>query len=799
MVKNYFTLHFRNLLKHKVYFLINVLGLTVSLACGLLAIAFILDENGFDKFHTKKDNIYRLNKHNLNLQTGETTNTVVTSGQMGPTLKREFPEVLESVRIMPWFDESIFGTDDNNYKIDKLVFADASFFEVFDFDLKVGNKKTALSNPMSVILNESLAARLFPNEVNPVGQTVKGIYNLEFEITGIIEDAPRNSHIQYDVLVSWATTVPDVGPLNFSFMNNWLGQTVNTYLLLDQKARPVSVNAKFGDFMKRHFPERVDSYFLYLQPFNDIYLKSYNLLGSRSLKLGNAQFITIFIITAVFLLLIACINYININTAKATQRYKEVGVRKVMGASRMQLIQQFMGESFIITVIALIAAILLVDLSIPSFNVITGKSLSAEHFWQWEVVAAIIGLLVVISIIAGVYPSVYLARFQPNNILKKSSRNKVSGHKPREVLTIFQFMVVMVLIVGTVFIHKQINFLVDKDLGFNKENLMVLTMANNLATKWEAFKEELESNPNIESIAACQASIGSGTYSTTVIPEGINEKISVQIFRSDHNFIKTFGMQIVEGDAFNEKLNAASTGLIINETFANLIGWEKPIGKQIKFGENDPKYPIIGVVKDFHFNPLSTQEIDPVVMFIYPENIAHLNIRLSEHNRTETIEFIATTWSKYETRFPFDYYFVDNWFEEQYTEHSQLLSIVSIFSIISIIIAGLGLYGLVAYTIEQRKREISIRKVFGASTRQLTRLVNSKFLKLAFVAVLLGSPIAFFLIKNWLEDFPYKVTIVPWSFVMIGITITAFVLLIVSIHALKAANSNPITTLRNDQ
>ncbi len=799
MVKNHLVLHFRNLLKHKVYFLINVLGLTVALACGLLAIAFITDEYGFDKFHAQRENIYRLNKYNLNLQSGEKANTVVTSGLMGPTMKREFPEVVNVVRIMPWFDESIFGSDENNYKIDKLVFADDSFFEIFDFKLKIGNRDEALVQPLSVVLSESLARKLFPEEANPLGKTVQGIYNLDFIVTGIIEDSPRNSHIKYDVLVSWSTTLPEKGVLNFEFMNNWLGQTVYTYLLLDKQAQVASLNAKFEDFMRRNFPERADSYFLYLQPLKDIYLKSYDLKGNRSFSLGNIEFVTIFMITAIFLLLIACINYININTAKATQRHKEVGVRKVMGATKKQLIQQFMGESFIITTISLVAAILIVDLIIPSFNEITGKSLTFNQFIQWEVIMTIFALLVLISSIAGAYPSVYLSRFQPNTILRKAGKTKTSGHFLRELLTTFQFMVVMVLIVGAIFINKQINYLKDKDLGFKKENIMVLTMANNLATKWEAFKEALQQLPEIESIAACQASIGSGTYSTTVIPEGLTKPISAQIFRTDYNFIQTFGMSLVEGELFNEQLNANAAGLIINQSFANLIGWDSAIGKQVKFNENSPKYPIIGVVKDFHFNPVSTHEIDPVIMYIYPQNISHLNIRLSENNQAETIARIGDLWSKYESRFPFDYYFVNDWFNKQYGSHSQLLNIVSIFSLISVLIAGLGLYGLVAYTIEQRKREISIRKVFGASTKQITRMVNAKFMKLALIAVVLGSPIALYIIKNWLQNFPYQITVKPWVFVTIGMAITLFVLLIVSMHAFKAANNNPIATLRNDQ
>lgn len=798
MVKNYLKIMIRNIVKHKGYMLINVSGLTVALVVSIFAITYIADEISFDKFHTKNDRIFRLNKKNVSINNGTSRLTSETSGLMGPTLLDEYPEVENFTRILPWFDDAVISKDDVNFKVKNSLFADSTFFEVFDFKLLHGDKRTALTRPSSIVLSESLARKLFKDQ-NPVGKVVKGLHDMDYEVTGVIEDSPRQSHLQYDVLISWSTTVPGVGPLRYDFMNNWLGQTVFTYLVLqDRISSPKTLETKFEDFMGRHFPERADSYFLYLQPLDEVYLHSDNITYTKRLKMSSIVYLNVFGVAAAFILLIACVNYININTARATKRAAEVGMRKVLGANKRQLVLQFMGESFILTFISAVLALLIVDICLPYFNTLSGKELAFNALIKPEVLLSVSIIIVVTALLSGFYPALVLSNIKPSHELKTSQKNKLVGNAPRQMLTVLQFVIAIMLIASTFVVFNQTKYLKNKDLGFNKEQLVVMNINNDIENHREEFMNALKANPNVMAASVCQATIGSGTFGTTVVPEGTDQEISTSIFRTDANFINTTGMKILEGRAFNETLASDSSALIVNQAFLKVMGWDSGIEKQIRFNAEGRAFPIIGVVEDFHFQGLAQYAVEPVIMYIEARNLFNVTVRISGNNISETLSDFETLWNQYEARFPFEYYFVDEWFNDQYKAQEQLFDTVTLFSIVSIILACLGLYGLTAFTIEQKTKEIGIRKVLGATVSSLMLMMNRKFILLVIIAFFIAAPMVWYGMNKWLADFAYKIDM-DSNFLILAVIITLIITIVtVSLQAIKAALMNPVKTLRNN-
>ncbi|MEM6524666.1 MAG: ABC transporter permease [Bacteroidota bacterium] len=797
MLFNYLKTLFRQAMKYKMYFMINVLGLSVAMVSVLLATAFILDEYAYDQFHSKKDYLFRLYKKNVSINDGTERLTTETSGLMGPTIVSDYPEATGFTRLLPWFDETVVTYNEKDVFIEFPVFADSSFFEFFDFELLYGDPEQVLVRPSTIVLSKTLAKDLFGDN-NPIGETVIGLHEIPYEVTGVVEDVPVNSHIKYDALISWTTTIPNVGPLPYNFVNNWLGQTILTYLELEPEADYKLLENKLPGMMSTYFPERADSYFLKLQPLKDIYLGSDEITNSARIVEGNSVYIKVFGFTAIFILIIACVNYININTAKATKRAKEIGMRKVLGARKEQLVLQFLGESFFSTLVAAGLALLVADLSLTSFNQLVGKELTSYSLYQAGLLSVFGTTVLIVSLIAGLYPAFVLSSFRPSEILSSTGKSKLTGHIPRQVLTTFQFLIALALIIGTVVVFEQTKFLQTKELGFDKDHILVLNINNSIETQYETFKNQLLAYPDILNASVCQATIGGGTFGTTIIPEGQEEELSISIFRTDANFIETMGIKMALGRSFDPNASSDSSSLIINTTFAKLLAWENPIGKTLKFSAEGPEYPILGVTEDFHFEGLNESKVRPVVLYNYPRNFRNVTLRLSGKNISKTIDFIGSVWGQYESRFPFDYYFADSWFNAKYKKEAQLLDTITVFASISILLACLGLYGLTAFTIEQRTKEIGIRKVLGATVSQLTLLLNKKFVLLLLLAFLMAVPVVYYAMEDWLSGFAYKIEIGVSPFIL-ALVITALItLLTVSGQALKAAMMNPARTLKND-
>jgi putative ABC transport system permease protein len=799
MIASYFITAARNFKKNKIHTLITISGLSVGLMATVLAIMFILDERSFDNFHSRKDRLYRLNKifidaNKVGSKNGE------SSGMIGPTMREDFAEVENVVRYHPWFDETVLSYGNKSILLDAqdLGFADSTFFQVFDFQLVSGNPKTALRRPSTIVISEPIAQALFGNE-NPIGKTVVGLSNLEFEVTGVSKPVPRNSHIQFKGLMSWSSTVPQLGPhaLQQEWMNNWIAQGIRTYVLLKEGANVASLEAKFPAFMVKHSPDRADRYKPYLQKFTDMYLyssdTSYHNLGVS----GNIQFVNLFTVIALFMLAIACINYINISTSKSTRRAREVGMRKTMGASRSQLVKQFMGESFLLVTASAVFAMGLVYAALPLFNELTGKTIPAERLTNPVVLVGVLALIFAVAIISGSYPSLLIASFNASEVLRGGSKSNVSGNLPRYALITFQFTASIVMIAGTLLVYQQIKFVQSKNLGFDKDHILVLELTDALKDKREVLQNAVDAFPNVVSTSVGRTALGKGSSSTYVIPEGFNpDEVEVRMFPVDGRFQKTYDLQMSAGRFFDPTKASDSGAFIINEALVKRLHWDDPLSKTIKFAPDQPSQPVIGVLKDFNFKSLY-EDVEPLVMWMSRRRPNNMSIRFSG-NPTPLLSFLEGQWKSFETRYPFQYSFLDQDYQKMYASEEKLFKTLITFAGLSILIACLGLYGLVSYTIEQRTKEFGIRKVLGATVSSLNFLVNRKFIFMVAIAAAIAIPLVIPVIDSWLLKFKFRITLGPEPFIMailitLGVTIVA-----VSVHAIRVARANPVDSLRHE-
>lgn len=795
MIKNYLTAALRNIQKNKFHTLINVVGLSVGIMASLMAMIFVLDETSFDGFHSKADRLYRLNKWRL--EEGVVVNNAESSGLYGPGMQEEFPEVESFVRYQPWFNNLMLVYKDRQIEIKEqdVLFVDNAFFEVFDFILRRGDQSNVLTRPSTIVLTPSVANALFGNE-DPIGKTVTGVNDLEYEVTGIAEEAPRNSHIQYRALISFSSTTPKVGPLEFEWMNNWHTQTLTTYVLLHEGSNPEDVRKKLADFTAAHIPTRVNDYNFYLQPFKEIYLNSHLVKYHRMAKMGNRQYVIVFSVIAGFILFIACVNYVNINTSKATRRAREVGMRKSLGATKKQLFFQFIGESTVIATLSALLAVGLLYVFIPFFNDLAGKELNMSLLWNWYVVASALFLILLVGFVSGAYPALVISSFKPVDVLKASAKSRVSGHMPRYALITFQFLVAVVMISSTLIVYQQIRYVTHKDLGFDKEHVMVLNLTQAIAEKGETFVNEVKQRQDVVSTSLTRMALGGGSSSTFIQPEGFPpDEIEVRMFPVDHHWDRTYGLKMASGRFFDENLASDSNVVVINEALVNLLQWNSPLEKTIQFQGDALSYPVIGVVKDFNFRSLYLN-VEPAVMWI--TNIKrNLSIRFSG-DPSPLISFLEQKWKEFEPRYPFQYYFVDEAFAKAYQADEKLFKTIVTFAGLSVLISCLGLYGLVSYTIAQRTKEFGIRKVLGATVAGLNYMVNRRFILLVILAGIIAIPIVIKLMQQWLAKFAYRIEIEPSVFLLaIGITLVVTVLA-VSIQAIKGAMANPVDALRHE-
>jgi putative ABC transport system permease protein len=796
MLRSYLTAAIRNFTRNRLHFLINVFGLALGLASTLLASMFVIDETSFDRFHRKGDRLYRLNKIALE-STGERSLNAESSGMMGPTMVSEFPEVESIVRYQPWFDDIVLSNDTRSIEIPEkgALFVDSTFFQVFDFKLITGSKSTVLNRPSTIVLTPRVASALFAGE-DPIGKSVTGVNGVSFEVTGIAEPAPRNSHIQYHVLMSFTTTTPQLGPMPMEWMNNWIAQSVTTYVLLKEGASGQNLASKLPQFMKDHLPTRVENYQLYLQPFNEIYLADGDIKYHRMSKEGSMYYVYVFSMIAIFILVLACVNYINIQTSRSVRRAREVGMRKTLGATRRQLIGQFLGESFIVTAMSAWLAIALVFIALPYFNDVSGKELPFYLLWRIDIICIAVALVIVVALISGIYPAFVLASFRPGDVLKLHATKRLVGNLSRDVLITFQFVISIVMISCAMLVYQQVKYMHERDLGFDKDHVLVVSLADELMPKGATFEEQIERHPQVVNVSRCRSAMGAGSSSTFLVPEGFPpDEIEARMFPVDGEFMKTYGLQLDYGRFFNVSSTASDSGaVVINQTLARRLKWDDATKKTIKFSEDGVAYPVIGVLKDFNYKSLYS-EVEPVVMFISGRNAANVSIRFTG-NPASLLSFLESTWKSYGSRYPFKYFFVDATFASYYESEQNLFRTVIAFSVLSIIIACLGLYGIVSFTIEQRTKEFGIRKVLGASVAGLNLLVNRRFVWLILIASIMATAAALPLMNRWLAKFAFRIEPGADVFAIAALATLLVTVLAVSFQAVRAARTNPASTLR---
>jgi putative ABC transport system permease protein len=789
MYKNYFKVAYRNILGNKFQSLANTLSLSIGIASVLIIILFVQSELSFDNFHQKSERLYRLNKV-VNSGAGKTKNDE-SSGLFGKGMVDEFPEVQSATR----FEQRgsvVFTYKENSIKVKEAVYADANFFEVFDFQLKEGDKSKVLQRSSTVVLTEATAAAIFGSE-DPIGKVVTGVGNVEYQVTGIADDPPKNSHIQFDLLISWETTVPEKGPLSINWMNNWMSQGITTYLLLKPEALVESVNDKLSAFEVNHIPDRAERYDFYLQPFTDIYLGSSDIQFSTSMT--GTKFIYILSTVALAILLIAIFNYINISTSKATMRSKEVGVRKVVGARKNQLILQHLLESFIMVLIASGIGFLLAKIGLPFFNEFTSRSLSFTDVGSEFILTSII-LVVSLAIISGIYPALIVSNFKSIGMAKSTNSAHGKGNVARQFLIGVQFIVTVVMIAATVIISRQSEYMQSVDLGYVGDNVLMTELSDAIYYNSEPFVNALKANKYTSDFTMSQQTPVMSNIGYSVYVDGQTDKeVDVRIFRTDERFIDFYQMEVLAGRNFNESISTDSAAVIINRTMFENTGWDDAIGKRLRIGSG-PLVSVIGVVEDFNFRSLHST-VDPIVIQITkrPYNVG---IKVSGNNQAEVIKALEEIWFEFEPREPISYSFLEQEVADFYKGENNVFKAIMIFAVISILISCFGLYGLTSHTVQRKFKEIGIRKVLGASEGNVILLINQKFIIIMLLSLAVSIPISYTVMGQWLESFAYRIKLDAFPFVLaIGITF-AITMVTISIQTIKAARSNPVKALRTE-
>ncbi|OGU33216.1 MAG: hypothetical protein A2068_12680 [Ignavibacteria bacterium GWB2_35_6b] len=798
MFKNYFKIALRNILKYKAYSFINIFGLAIGALCCILIFLFIQHELSYDDFHKNKNTIFRVTeKYTLN---DETSHVGITQFPVAPTLELDYPQyVKRTARMFNFFSPTLsLRYGDNIFNEPRLFFADSNFFEMFSFSLISGQPDKVLKDINSIVLTESLAKKYFGDE-NPLGKTIQYEGEVDLLITGLAEDLPGNSQIKFDAIIS-------IGTIKRFFNNGmpttWYWNPCITFIEMKKADEVKYLHAEMPAFIKKYFPTDFKVEDLSFQPLPDIHL--YSVLDSDLFETGDIEFVYILSFVAVLILLIACVNFINLSTARAAKRAREVGMRKVLGAHKKQLIFQFIGESLITCFIAVLIASVISQFVIPSLNSFAEINIDLNIFSNLELVGALFGLLVFVGILGGIYPAFFLASFKPASVLKGKI---LSGHKKiglRQVLVVFQFLISIIMISSTAIVFEQINFLRDKKLGFNKDEIIVIPIyRTKMLQNFDTYKNFLLQNPNIKNITVGENVIGTGLNLGVYRVEGKEQPEPFSRILAREDLIETYDLKLIAGRSFTKENPADLKGsIIVNEYFVKSMNWKNPsdaLGKSIYWGANDVnKRSIVGVVKDFNYESLHTKQ-GPFIYF--PDSVSifgnrFISAKVNMANVTETIKFMEEKWKELVTSSSFEYKFLNEEINNLYKTDKKLGDVIGIFSVLAIIVASLGLLGLVSFAAEQKTKEIGIRKVLGATVPGLINLQLKEYFKLIIVANIIALPAAYYLMDSWLSDFAYRINIgiVPFMYAMIFSIFVAVTT--VWYQANKAATSNPIKSIR---
>ncbi|MFN4253382.1 MAG: ABC transporter permease [Saprospiraceae bacterium] len=801
MATTFFRTVTRRLTRNKLFSLINISGLAVGLTCFILIATYVVSELGYDGFHEKGDRIFRLTSQAG--EDGQVSDFATTPTAAYPEFKRVFPEVESGVRIYSTadFSPTVLRHNEEVREEKGFLWADSTFFELFSFEVKQGDRHTMLDRTNSVVLTEQAARRYFGNE-DPLGKTLRAGASTDLTVTGVVADVPENSQIKFDFVASFHT-------LEGWREHIWGSANFYTYLLLHDPAAAAPLEAKIkahtAELMKGEFA--AGSYLTYvLQPMREVHLSA---RAEGGLEPGSdMRYVYIFSAIALLILLAACINYINLTTAQAVERAAETGIRKVVGAFNGQLVRQFIGESAFVTAIALVLAVTASYLLLPAFNDLSGRELSLVFSQSPNALLGLVGLGLVVSLVAGGYPAFVLANFQPAKVLKGDFKSTGSGGSLRKTLVVFQFAVSFLLLIGTFVINRQMAFIQNRKLGYDKEQVVVLPMDRVVRGNLSSVKNELKADVRIQQVAAASETptFVQGGYSIWAEGRPEDFRMTVNAVGTDEDFVKTLGIRLLAGEDFagtdvaqlaTDSVELRRYRFIINESAARELGWtaETAIGKRIRINGRDGT--VKAVAEDFHIAPLH-QNIAPLALFITDREVNKLMIKFRGGDIPATLANIEKVWKKVAPHRPFNYAFLDQEFDEMYRTEQRSGSIASVFALLAIFIACTGLFGLATYTIQQRRKEIGIRKVLGASVTSITSLLAKDFLKLVAIAFVIAAPVAYFFMQKWLSDFAYRIDIQWWMFVVAGAAAVGIAFLTVSFQSIKAALANPVKSLRSE-
>lgn len=800
MLRNLLLVAFRSLRRQRGFAFINIAGLAAGLACCLLIALLVLDELAYDRFHEQADRVYRV-VTDVTAPNTPTDAFAVSSRPMAEALREGYPEVEAAARLVP-FDPTIRHEGEYTYDLD-VYFAEPSFFEVFTFPLVEGDAGSALAEPYRGVVTEQTARRFF-GEASAMGQVLTLNDTLQVTVTGVARDLPSASHLSFDLIVSYATfdvlqpSAPEP---------DWLALGMYTYLLL----RPGTDAAAFAEGIRDHAQNEFGPILeqvgitmaMELEPLPDIYLRS-----QRKAQIGptsDIRLVWMFAAIAGFVLLIACVNYMNLATARSVQRAREVGVRKTLGANRLPLLGQFLGESVLTAALALIVALALVAAALPFFNEVAGKALSFWTVLSPGFLFALLSLVLVVGLLAGSYPAAVLSAFQPARVLKGEFRSSKHGGRLRQGLVVFQFAVSVVLMVSTIVVMDQLHYMRSRDLGFQKEHLVTLDAQGvpnaQMTQHFEAVKQELLDLPGVVRASASATTPGGTLPLLLTVAEGMDEGESrrMHYLFADHDFAETYGLHLVAGRLLSRDFETdAADGALLNETAVASLGWasaEEALGRWVQMGNQ--RRTVVGVIRDYHHYSLR-QQVEPMVILMIPPAFNAFTLRLETAELPATLDRLRQTWAGLFPGHPFTYTFVDEAFDQQYQAETRLTRIIGAFAGLAILIACLGLFGLAAFTTAQRRKEIGVRKVLGASVPHIVALLSRRFATLVAVAFLLAVPVAYVALNAFLDDFAYRVSLGPGVFLLAGALALLIALLTVSGLAVRAATADPVRSLRTE-
>lgn len=802
MFRNYFKTASRNIRKNKIFSFINIFGLAIGLTCFVFISLYVYDELNYDTYPAHAKNIYRVNLGVTG--NGDVAVYPMVDFAVGAGMKNAYPEIKEFARLSPAADFVKYG--DKQFKEDKLAYTDSNFLQMFSIPLIEGSNKSALVQPNSIVISKLFAKKYFGDE-DPVGKSISiGLDNTPFKITGVFDKVPDNSHFHFDAFLSittWHITNP-----------TWSNIGEYTYLLLNNNTDVKKLESKFPQLVSEHVvPEiqhdmgvslaeakkSVNSFVFTLQPLTKIHLYSdtkYEIEPG-----GNIQYIYIFSAVAIFILLLACINFTNLSIARSAKRAKEVGVRKVMGSAKHQLIKQFLSESVMMSLCAMLIAIVLVYLLLPFFNQVSGSRITITYLMNYRFILALAGLILFVGLVAGIYPSFVLSSFNPVKVLKGTSATAGNKNMLRSGLIVFQFFVSTALIISTIIIYQQLNYMLDKKLGYDKEQVLFLPEARLMGKNQDAFKQSILQDNRVVAASISRFVPGGnfmdGTQVYPVNEKGNGKEIHMNIYHVDYDYLETLGMQIKQGRFFSENFGSDSDAIVINEAAVKELGWSNvdPVGKTI-VRSGQLSYNVIGVINDFNYVS-AKQKVAPLMMML-GRNYGGLVIKIKTTDVSGFLNTLKTKWESFHPAGPLSYNFLDEQFAKLYASEMQTQKIFSAFALIAITIAALGLFGLSAFVIEQRTKEIGIRKVLGASVQNVLLLVSKEFLVLVGIAFIITVPVTFWAMHKWLEGYAYRINIGMGVFVIAGIASLLIAVITISFQSIKAAIANPVKSLRTE-